>query len=72
MPDPDPPPPKSLLPRSIRRVLVEALAVAFLGALVYGTFWELQFPDAGLIVAGVLWIAGAPALELIRLHQSRK
>lgn len=72
MPDPDPIPPKPLLPRSVRRVLVEAVAVAFIGALVFGTFWELQLRDAGLIVAGIIWIAGAPALELIRLRQTRK
>jgi hypothetical protein len=53
-------------------VLTEAVAVAFIGALVFGTFWELQLRDAGLIVAGIIWIAGAPALELIRLRQTRK
>lgn len=68
MADPDPTPPRPLVPRSMRRILAEALAVAFVGAMVYGTFWELQLSDAGLIIACIIWIGGAPLLELLRLR----
>lgn len=72
MTDPQTTPPKSFVARSMRRVVAEALVVAFVGALVYGTFWELQLSSIGLIVACVIWISGAPLLELLRLRQMRK
>lgn len=69
--NPDSNPPHPLLPRSVRRIVAEALAVAFLGALVYGTFWELQLSDVGLIIACIIWIGGAPLLELLRLRRAK-
>jgi hypothetical protein len=71
MTEPTPIPPSPLLPRGVRRILVEALVVGFMGALVYGTLWELQLSQAGLIVACIIWIAGAPILELLRLRNSK-
>jgi hypothetical protein len=72
MTDPNPIPPHSLLPRTVRRIIAEALAVAVLGALVFGILWELQLPHVGWIVAGIIWIGGTPLLELIRLRQPRR
>lgn len=72
MTDPTPHPSKPALARSVRRVLTEALLVGFMGALVLGIFWELQLSYIGWFVAGVIWIAGAPLLELIRISQSKK
>jgi len=56
----------------VRRIIAEALAVAVLGALVFGILWELQLPHVGWIVAGIIWIGGTPLLELIRLRQPRR
>ena len=72
MTDPTPTPRKPILPRSVRRIITEALLVGFFGALVLGIFWELQFPYIGWCVAGVIWLAGAPLLELARIYQSNK
>jgi hypothetical protein len=72
MADPNPHPPKPILSRSVRRILTEALVVGFFGALVLGIFWELQLPHIGWFIAGVIWLAGAPLLELIRISQSKK
>ena len=72
MTDPPSTPPKSFVARSVRRIVAEALVLAFVGALVLGIFWELQLFAVGLIVACVIWISGAPLLELLRLRQTRK
>lgn len=74
MTEPQPPSttPKSFVARSVRRIIVEALVVAFTGALVWGIFWELQLDQVGAIIAFVIWIAGTPALELLRLRQHHK
>lgn len=57
--------------RTIRRILVEAVFVALLGALALGILWEAGLADVGWIVAMIIWVAGAPLLEIIRLLQSR-
>jgi hypothetical protein len=68
----DPSPQLSPIQRGIRRILAEAIVVALVGGLVGGLLWEIQLRDEGLIIAGIIWIIGAPALEIIRLLQLRK
>lgn len=65
------PPPAPMPVRTIRRILVEAVFVALLGALALGILWEAGLADVGWIVAMIIWVAGAPLLEIIRLLQSR-
>lgn len=71
-PQPPSPPPKSFVARSIRRIIVEALAVLLMGALVFGIFLELQLPHVGLIIGIIICVAGAPTLELLRMRNSRR
>ena len=70
---PDRPPEASIVKRTMRRIVAEAIWVALAGALFGGLFWEIPFPhshETGLILACVIWIAGVPLLEILRLMQS--
>jgi hypothetical protein len=58
--------------RTIRRILAEAFFVALLGALVFGISAEMHFLNVGFIIAVIIWVAGTPTLEVIRLLQSRR
>lgn len=67
-PDPDPTPAQ----RTVRRILAEAFFVALLGAFVFGIAAELRFWTIGLVASIIIWVAGTPFLEVIRLLQSRR
>lgn len=71
MTEPDPPLKATLVARSIRRIMIEAMLVAVLGAAALGILWEMGFQDLGWIIAGIIWITGAPLLEIARLVQQR-
>ena len=73
MPDTPPPPPlKSKPARTIERVLVETFMVALAGAFVLGVAWEMGKVDVGWVIAIIIWIAGAPFLELVRMLSIRR
>ena len=69
---PLPDPPRDAPGRTIARIIGEALLVLALGGLALGISWELQYPDVGWVIAGIIWVLGAPALEISRLLQSRR
>ena len=58
--------------RTIGRILLEAVAVALVGATVLGIVWEMNHFEAGLIAAIVIWVAGAPFLEILRVLQGSR
>lgn len=73
MSEPDPlPPPNHVPPRPIHRIALETLVVALAGATVLGIAWEIGHDDIGWIAAVIIWIAGGPALEILRLMSMRK
>ena len=61
--------PASPAKRTISRIVFEAVVVGLLGATALGIAWELDQARAGLIAAVVIWIAGAPFLEIMRVVQ---
>jgi len=62
----------TLIARTFRRIVAEALFVALLGALVFGVSAEMHMLNVGFFIAVAIWIAGTPALEVIRVLQSRR
>ncbi|HSU66383.1 MAG TPA: hypothetical protein VLJ39_05910 [Tepidisphaeraceae bacterium] len=58
--------------RSIRRIVVEGVFVAVLGAIALGLFWEAFSQDAGWVAAAIIWITGGPILEIVRVIQERR
>ena len=62
----------SPLPRTVRRILLEAFFVFLLAAMVFGVIWELGHPEIGWVVAVIICAAGAPLLEIIRMAQHPK
>lgn len=76
---PDSHPPDPLLPptdddksaRTLRRILIEALFVGLIGGSVLGIAWDIGRPDAGLVLAILIWVAGPPLLEILRLRSPR-
>ena len=73
-PSPSPafPPPDDRPPRTVQRIALETFLVGLLGATVWGIAWELGHDDLGWIIAIIIWVAGAPLLEGMRLIQSSK
>jgi hypothetical protein len=57
--------------RTVERIVVETFLVAVAGALVLGFAWELGKVEIGWTIAIIIWIAGAPLLEIIRMLVSR-
>jgi uncharacterized membrane protein YccC len=55
-------------PRTLQRILGEALLVLLIAALVLGLAWETGFPDLGWILALIIAAAGTPLLEILRLR----
>lgn len=66
-PQPIPEPPRDGGERTIPRIIGEALLVLICGGVALGVAWEIGYPDIGWILAAVLWVCGAPALEISRL-----
>ena len=69
---PLPDPPHDAPERTIARIIGEALLVLAVGGLALGISWELQCPNVGWVIAGVIWVLGAPVLEISRVFQSRR
>ena len=72
MPDTPPPPPPPGPARTVERIVVETIIVALAGAFVLALAWELGKLDIGWTLAIIIWIAGAPLLEIIRVWGARK
>ena len=70
-PQPFPDAPTPAVRRTVRRIVAEALLILLLGTFAVGTLWEMGFPDTGWVVALIIWICGAPALEIMRVFQRR-
>ena len=72
MPDDTPPPPPPGPARTVERIVVEALLVALAGAFVLALTWELGELHIGWPLAIIIWIAGAPLLEILRVLGARR
>ena len=65
------PPPKPTTTRTIERIVLETFLVALAGAFALGVAWDIGNVEIGWIVAIVIWIVGAPVLEVLRVRSSR-
>jgi MFS-type transporter involved in bile tolerance (Atg22 family) len=70
-PTPFPSGPPSGPARTARRIIVETVVVALAGAFIWGFLWEVGQWHYGQIAAIVIWIAGAPLLELARAMRTK-
>jgi MFS-type transporter involved in bile tolerance (Atg22 family) len=70
-PTPFPPGPPAGPARTARRIIVEAVVVALVGAFIWGLLWDVGQWRYGLIAAIVIWIAGAPLLEFLRVMRAK-
>jgi hypothetical protein len=63
--------PRSPGMRLVRIIVVETLAVAIVGGLVWGVAWDLGFPTAGMVAAIAIWLTVSPIIEIATVMKYR-
>jgi len=57
--------------RLVRIIVVETVAVAIIGGLVWGVAWDAGYPKAGLIAAIIIWLTVSPIIEIATVLKYR-
>ena len=50
--------------RVVRVIITETLLVAFVGLLVWGIAWDINFPKTGMVLAIIIWLTVSPVIEI--------
>ena len=58
--------------RLVRIVVLETLLIAIVGFAIWGVAWDMGFPNAGLIIAIVVWLTVSPVIEIATVLNYRK